>query len=186
MPLPQPHSRGDLRPQPRLCCPEARLGLWSPLLEKERGSGTPWNPNLKKLAKFSLPLLRLVSTPRRPTEKPPNLGPGRGGADTKPRVEGPSQQVFQSRLLAASVWHREMLLIRGIQSSFPTSPNHLHINLNYSSEVQTLCSPRQDPCSASPDRQEPGSSCIRQRCPYLTPAPASALVSSCPFPPGGQ
>lgn len=43
-----------------------------------------------------------------------------------------------------------MLLIRGIQSSPPPPPKHLHINPNFGPEVQTFRSPRQEQSPASP------------------------------------
>lgn len=132
-----------------------------------KGEVAPSGISTLRAARLNLPLLRLFTAPVRPTQRSPASWSWRGHR-RQPSMKGPSQQAPQSRLL---VWvqHREMLLIRGIRSSFSTSPDHLHIILNYSSEVQTLCSPRQKQCSTSPGT---GTSSTRQREDIPHPCPS--------------
>lgn len=138
-----------------------------------------------RAARLNLLLLRLFTATVRPTQRSPASWSWRGHRRQTqregPKPAGPS---VQASSLGPAVQHREMLLIRGIRSSFSTSPDHLHINLNYSSEVQTLCSPQTETVfNITRNRALPVSG--RERT-YLIPAPASATGPSWPFSPGGQ
>ena len=115
-----------------------------------------------------IPNLRELPGSMSPPREALNLGASRDmdpGPRAEPLLSGPSVQA------AGLSRAEEMLLVRGIQSSFSTSPQAFTHQPELQPLVQTFCSPRQE---RSWPGQEPGIPFIRRR--ERTPQSCPCLI----------